>query len=328
MADAPESPPRADESKTRVSERPLDVDVSSSAGPYPRPPRSGLRKLWLAAAGAAMVLGLTWMLFSSSGEEPALPPPPPLPDPASTSPVMAATEPAATEAAAPEAASPEAGASEVGASEAAATEAASSEPAPPEAAAPEAAPSEATTTEAAASLARPTEEAIDFAPVPDQPADRPPASQDMSQPATSPAKPATAKAKPVEKPARATAPAKPVEKPAAASPLGKPADGTSQSSDKWWSDKWVVNISSTPDAAESLRFLSDLLARDDVGGKVYASEATLEGRTQHRIRVGFFETREEAEAVGLKIKEQYQLYATPWAVRPSKEEESKYGGGR
>jgi cell division septation protein DedD len=103
-----------------------------------------------------------------------------------------------------------------------------------------------------------------------------------------------------------------------ASPVEKPAE---------ISDKWVVNISSTPDAAESLRFLSALMGQD-VGGKVYASEAVLEGRIQHRIRVGFFDTKEEAEAAGLKIKERFRLYATPWAVRPSKEEENKYGDGR
>ena len=91
------------------------------------------------------------------------------------------------------------------------------------------------------------------------------------------------------------------------------------------SDKWVVNIYSTPDATESLRFLSTLLGQD-VGGRVYASEAILEGRLQHRIRVGFFDTREEAEAVGLKIKERYQLYSAPWAVKPTRDEENKFGG--
>jgi len=285
MADAPESrPPRADESKTQFPERPLDVDVSSSAGPYPRsrPPRRGLKKLWLAAAGAAVILGLTWVIFSSD-EGPAPLPLPPAP-PVSTSPVVAS---------------------------------------PPD------------------STGR--ENILDFAPVPDQSADRPespaspeptdtpktvpdkPAAKPAAKPAqATPPKPAqtTAPAKPADKPEDKPAPApdKPADQPAAASPVEKP--GTAEIS-----DKWVVNIYSTPDATESLRLLSTLLGQD-VGGRVYASEAILEGRLQHRIRVGFFDTKEEAEAVGLKIKEDFKLYATPWAVRPIKEEETKYGGGR
>jgi hypothetical protein len=250
------------------------------------------------AAGAAVILLLTWVLFSSDEE-------PTTPEAASLSPATAAL-----------------------------TE----------------------------SSDRPTEGTLDFAPVSGQTEDKPesPANRELTEDkpsqaavSTKPeAKPAqAASAKPADKPGQAAASTKPEDKPAQAasakpedkpvqqtastkpadtdkpteaenpaSPAEKPAAGTAEIS-----DKWVVNISSTPDAAESLRLLSALMGQD-VGGKVYAYDALLEGRVQHRIRVGFFDTREEAEAVGLKIKEQYQLYATPWAVRPSKEEESKFGG--
>jgi len=300
MADAPERPSRAGENKAvagaaQFPERPLDVDVSSSAGPYPRPrpPRSGLRKIWLATAGAAIILGLTWVL-SSSDEETALPPPP--------------APPAST----PAGATPPAG-----------------------------------------SIAGQTERTLDFAPVLDLPEEnpqppvssvpavKPPAkAAATAKPAVVKPTPATPSAKPVENQAQTSAPAEPADKPAeeSAKPADKPAEAADQpvvasaadkpaSGTSEISDKWVVNIYSTQDATESLRFLSTLLGQE-VGGRVYASEAVLEGRLQHRIRVGFFDTKEEAEAVGLKIKERFQLYATPWAVRPIKEEENKYGGGR
>jgi len=303
MADAPESHPLAGENKSAVGarfpERPLDLDVRSSTGPYPRtrpPRRDNLKKIWLAAGGAAIILGLSLVLFSSHEDTP-----PPLPS-----------------------APPEA------------------MPLTPEGSLPD-------------SADRTAEDNLGFAPVSTPPEDKPEPAANQ-EPAAEPPPPVTASTEPDDKPARTAASAKPTAKsaaqaaastkpaakpaqagaspkpadkptaaeaqPAAASPAEKPAAGSSEIS-----DKWVVNISSTPDAAESLRFLSTL-AGQDVGGKVYASEAILDGRTQHRIRVGFFDTREEAEAVGMKIKEQYRLYATPWAVRPSKEEESKYIGGR
>jgi cell division septation protein DedD len=300
MADAPKNPPRGDENKPAPGANfsPLDLDVRSSAGPYPRPRRGRgkLKKTWLAVAGAAVILGLPWFLFSS--DEEAAPP---------------ATAP----------------------------------PAP--------------VASLTGSVAADREETLDFAPVPDQPEDKrelaedTPAQATPAQPAVSaepeakpappaaPVKPAEAKPKepPVKpaEPVRAAPPVEPVQAvpvqvapvqvaPAQVAPVQaaeQPAPAVEKAGEI--SDKWVVNVSSTPDSAESLRFLSTLLGQD-VGGRVYASEAVLEGRIQHRIRVGFFDTREEAEAVGLKIKERFRLYATPWAVRPSKEEENKYGDGR
>lgn len=89
------------------------------------------------------------------------------------------------------------------------------------------------------------------------------------------------------------------------------------------SNLWVVNISSTPDAAESIRLLNRVNTMD-VGGQIYFYEATIDGRVHHRIRVGFFETRGEAEAVGQKVKDTLKLSATPWAVKPTVEEVERY----
>ena len=89
------------------------------------------------------------------------------------------------------------------------------------------------------------------------------------------------------------------------------------------SDFWVVNISSTPDAAESLRLLNRVNT-EDVGGQVYFYETTVDGRTQHRIRIGFFDSKEKADEIGQKIKEKFSLAATPWAVRPTRDEVDLY----
>lgn len=90
------------------------------------------------------------------------------------------------------------------------------------------------------------------------------------------------------------------------------------------SDQWVVNISSTPDAAESLKVLSQVMGRKAAGENIYAYETTINGVVHHRIRIGFFATRAEAEAVGQKIKEELKLSATPWAVQPNVDEVAKY----
>ncbi len=115
-----------------------------------------------------------------------------------------------------------------------------------------------------------------------------------------------------ETPAEAQ-PAAPIA--AAAQADSQPAAGTPAEI----SDLWVVNISSTPDAVESLRLFRQVGASEKEG-QVYSYETVLDGRIHHRIRVGFYSTRAEAEAVGLRIKEQYKLSANPWAVKPTVEE--------
>jgi DedD protein len=274
--------------------------------------------IWLAAAGVALVLGLTW-LFLRAGDDAAAPS-----GATPYRPVSSASSPEAGSDGQPAegvidfAPVPE---QPGGGGEAAGPEQAAG-PAP-----------ETDTHQLSAGFLQPT--------APEQagtPADAPAAPAPVTKPPKPSPKPADKKpappkpsAKPADKPAPAPEPAQSAEPPAqtAGEEMVEPL---ASGDDKYGpglpeiSDKWVVNISSTPDASESLRLLSALMGQD-VGGRVYASEVTIDGRLQHRIRVGFFGTREEAEAVGLKIKELYQLYATPWAVRPTKEEELKFGSG-
>lgn len=115
---------------------------------------------------------------------------------------------------------------------------------------------------------------------------------------------------------------KPAETPVAATPATPAAEGQAGKAMEI-SDLWVVNISSTPNAAESLRLLTQVMASEREG-QVYAYETTLDGTVHHRIRVGFFATRSEAEAVGQRIKEQYKLSATPWAVTPTVDEVKRH----
>ncbi|MDR1921587.1 MAG: SPOR domain-containing protein [Candidatus Adiutrix sp.] len=82
---------------------------------------------------------------------------------------------------------------------------------------------------------------------------------------------------------------------------------------------WAVNIASTTNANESMRILSNILGRD-VGGQIYTYETVIDGKPHYRIRVGFFETKDEAEAVGRKIAADFKLSSPPWAVQPTVEE--------
>ncbi|MGL4208910.1 MAG: SPOR domain-containing protein, partial [Candidatus Adiutrix sp.] len=82
------------------------------------------------------------------------------------------------------------------------------------------------------------------------------------------------------------------------------------------SDFWVVNISSTPNANESMRILSNVLGRD-VGGQIYTYETTIGGISHYRIRIGFFNNRSEAEEVGRQVAENFKLSSPPWVVQPT-----------
>ncbi len=165
-----------------------------------------------------------------------------------------------------------------------------------------------------------------------------------SKPAAKPAETKPAETKPAAKPAETKpAEAKPAETKSAetASAETKPADEktaeakptetasaeakpTAVGESPEISELWVVNISSTPDSAESLRLLNRILASGSAGGQVYVYETSIDGRDHHRIRVGFFTSRADAEAVGQRLKEEYKLSATPWAVKPTVEEVKKY----
>ena len=61
-------------------------------------------------------------------------------------------------------------------------------------------------------------------------------------------------------------------------------------------------------------------------GQLYTYQVEVDGKTYHRIRVGFFNTQAEAEDVGKKLAETFGL-KTPWVVKPGPEEISTYYKG-
>ena len=328
-----------------------DFDVNPS-GTLPdqdfsyRPRKSsGGMSIILGIAAVVGIIALTWYAFRSEPgpAEPEAAAPPPVEEavPEPDEPVPPLTLPEKVADAADFSPTPE--------TIAAATAPPSTLPAATSAAKPaEAKPAEAKSAEAKPAegkpAAKPAEAKPAAKPAEAKPAAKPAEAKPAAKPAeTKPAeakpaeaKPAEAKpseAKPVEakpaetKPAEAQAADKPAE---AAAALEAPADAAPAAESKPAeapvapiSNYWVVNISSTPDAAESLRLLTRMLSAE-TGGQVYAYEATVDGRPHHRIRVGFFETRAEAEAVGLRLKDEYKLSSTPWAVKPTVEEVERY----
>jgi septal ring-binding cell division protein DamX len=107
------------------------------------------------------------------------------------------------------------------------------------------------------------------------------------------------------------------------------------------SDLWVVNISSTPDEAESQaiwqalngasKTLEELQGRKAKGLSalsLYRYDTTVGGRKQYRIRLGFFESNLAAEEAGRQLAAAASLpesrIGQPWPVRPSANEADKH----
>jgi hypothetical protein len=105
------------------------------------------------------------------------------------------------------------------------------------------------------------------------------------------------------------------------------------------SNLWSVNISSTPDKAESdaiwealnqgqakETFASLEAQRDQslAGLSLYRYEAQVDSVNQYRIRLGFFDTGAKAEAAGRELAQAASLSQSriglPWAVRPNQAE--------
>lgn len=85
-------------------------------------------------------------------------------------------------------------------------------------------------------------------------------------------------------------------------------------------NKWVVNVLSTQDGKKARQVLDALV---NIPHHVYAYTTKVKGKDYIRIRVGFFDTKKEAEAVGAKLRKQHKL-PKPWLVKPGPEELSKY----
>lgn len=79
---------------------------------------------------------------------------------------------------------------------------------------------------------------------------------------------------------------------------------------------WAINVASFPSLAEA-QTLAGALRKE--GFKSYITDFTKESVRWHRVRVGFFKTRESAEKAGRKIEGKFRVQS-PWIVKPSKDE--------
>ncbi|MDR1658383.1 MAG: SPOR domain-containing protein [Deltaproteobacteria bacterium] len=106
------------------------------------------------------------------------------------------------------------------------------------------------------------------------------------------------------------------------------------------SSMWAVNLSSTPDEAESMavwealgqpkaiEVLKELSGRKAAGLtdlNLYRYQTTIDGKKQYRIRLGFFQSGQTALEAGQTLVEAAALSSSrigrPWAVRPTLAEE-------
>ena len=83
---------------------------------------------------------------------------------------------------------------------------------------------------------------------------------------------------------------------------------------------WVANVLSTQDTEKLCKTFDWLMAEKVL---VYAYETEVKNEKWYRIRVGFFNSKAEAQAVGKKLAQKYNL-PEPWIVRPSPREIAKY----
>jgi cell division septation protein DedD len=81
---------------------------------------------------------------------------------------------------------------------------------------------------------------------------------------------------------------------------------------------WAVNVASFPNAAEAKKLISRLKAS---GYNGYTTEFTKSSMKWHRVRVGFYRTRDDALKAGKRIETKFHFHAgSAWPVQPGKEE--------
>lgn len=85
---------------------------------------------------------------------------------------------------------------------------------------------------------------------------------------------------------------------------------------------WALNVASFTNLPEAKKLRGNLKA---LGYNSYITEFTKDSVRWYRVRVGFYQTRTQAENIGKKIKQRFRVQ-TPWVVKPPKEEVSAYAG--
>ncbi len=134
-------------------------------------------------------------------------------------------------------------------------------------------------------------------------------------------KPAAKKPEPeaAKEPAKGTA----AEKAVKAEKAAPEADGT-MAKEKAASSRlsaaksrpWALNIASYSDEASAKKLVASLRS---AGYNAYTTEGRKSGKTWHRVRVGFYRTREDAEKAGRTIEKRFNLPST-WVVKPARNE--------
>lgn len=86
--------------------------------------------------------------------------------------------------------------------------------------------------------------------------------------------------------------------------------------------EWALNVASFTNLPDAKTLRGKLKA---LGYNSYITEFTKDSVRWYRVRVGFYQTRTQAEGIGKKIKQKFRVQ-TPWVVKPPKEEVSAYAG--
>lgn len=84
--------------------------------------------------------------------------------------------------------------------------------------------------------------------------------------------------------------------------------------------EWGLNIASLPSYDDSIELATKLKKG---GYNAYITQITIDGVKWHRVRVGFFATREDAVAASKGLKSKYGL-DDAWIVRPDTAEASRH----
>lgn len=126
-----------------------------------------------------------------------------------------------------------------------------------------------------------------------------------------------AKIEPAPEPKPAVKPA-PTPPPPPPAPAPKPA--VKKALKKTAYKPWAVNVSSFSQKKEAHAFAEKI---GEAGYTPYVTEFTLDGVKWHRVRVGFFKTKAEAERVGDELTVKFKQPGT-WVVKPTKSEVLKH----
>jgi len=84
---------------------------------------------------------------------------------------------------------------------------------------------------------------------------------------------------------------------------------------------WVVNVASLPKKQDAENLAKKL---GDAGFNVYQMSADVKGTKWYRVRVGFYDSKADAEAASKKLKGKDKNIDDPWMVKIDKAEFDKY----